>query len=100
MKLSELLQATEVIRIIGSLDPEITGLHYDSRSVAAGGLFFAVKGVNADGHDFIPAAVANGAAALVVENSNKLPAGMTAVEVADSRLAMAQIAAAFYGRPT
>ena len=58
MKLSELLQATAVIKVSGSTDPDISGLHHDSRSVCPGGLFFALKGVNADGHDFIPAAVA------------------------------------------
>ncbi len=100
MKLSELLQATRVIKVLGTVDPEITGLHHDSRTTTGNGLFFAVKGANADGHDFIRAAVANGATALIVENNENLPAGITAVLVADVRLAMAQIAAAFYGRPT
>lgn len=100
MKLSELLQATAVIKVIGNLDPDISGLHHDSRTTGSGGLFFALKGVVADGHRFVVAAVANGAAALVVESSENLPAGITAVLVADARLAMAEIAAAFYGRPT
>jgi UDP-N-acetylmuramoyl-L-alanyl-D-glutamate--2,6-diaminopimelate ligase len=100
MKLSELLQATAVIRVIGTMDPEITGLHHDSRTAGPGGLFFALKGVNADGHRFVPAAIANGAAAVIVEDSDNLPAGITAVQVDDARLAMAEIAAAFYGRPT
>jgi len=100
MKLSELLQATAVIKVSGSMDPDISGLHYDSRTVSPGGLFFALKGVNADGHDFIPAAVANGAAALVVEDSGSIHQGITVVQVADARLAMAEMAAAFYGRPT
>jgi len=100
MKLSQLLQATAVIKVIGTVDPEISGLHHDSRTVCSGGLFFALKGVHADGHLFIPAAVANGAAALIVENCGNIPPGVTAVQVAEARLAMAEIAAAFYGRPT
>lgn len=100
MKLSELLQATTVIRVSGAADPEISGLYHDSRAVTGGGLFFALKGVNADGHRFLAAAVAQGAAALVVEQCEAVPPGVTVVQVADSRLAMAQIAAAYYGRPT
>lgn len=102
MKLSELLQATAVIKCSGNADLQISGLHHDSRTVSPGGLFFALKGVNADGHDFIAAAVANGAAAVIVENGDRLPSasGITAVQVDDARLAMAEIAARFHGRPT
>jgi UDP-N-acetylmuramoyl-L-alanyl-D-glutamate--2,6-diaminopimelate ligase len=100
MKLSELLQATAVIRVSGDPDPQVSGLHYDSRTVSSGGIFFALKGVTTDGHDYLEAAVAQGAVALVVENSRNVPPGVTAVLVSDARLAMSQIAAAFYGRPT
>jgi UDP-N-acetylmuramoyl-L-alanyl-D-glutamate--2,6-diaminopimelate ligase len=100
MKLSELLKSTSVQKVLGSVDPEITGLHHDSRTVAPGGLFFALKGVSADGHAFIPSAVANGAAAVIVEENVSLPSGIAAVKVADSRLAMAEMAAAFFGDPT
>ena len=100
MKLSELLKSTSVQKVIGSVDPEITGLHHDSRTVGPGGLFFALKGVSADGHVFIPSAAANGAVAVIVEENVSLPSGIVAVKVADSRLAMAEIAAAFFGDPT
>ncbi len=42
------------------------GYSIDSRTIAAGELFFAVKGERADGHDFVEAALANGALAAVV----------------------------------
>ena len=100
MKLSELLKLTSVLQVIGSVDPEIAGLHHDSRTVGPGGLFFALKGVAADGHAFIPAAVTRGAVAVVVEENVSLPSGIVAIKVADSRLAMAEIAASFYGDPT
>ena len=100
MKLSELLKSTSVQKVLGSVDPEITGLHHDSRTVVPGGLFFALRGVSADGHAFIPSAAASGAVAVVAEDPESLPAGIVAVKVADTRLAMAEIAAAFFGDPT
>jgi UDP-N-acetylmuramoyl-L-alanyl-D-glutamate--2,6-diaminopimelate ligase len=77
---------------------EIAGLAYDSRRVEAGTLFFCVKGFQSDGHDFAAAAVAAGAAALVVERP--LGLGVPELLVESSRAAMAPIAARFYGEPS
>ena len=82
-------------------DPVIRGLSYDSRSVAAGDLFFAVRGANVDGHDYLEQALALGAAAFVVE---ELPPGLDlggrpVVVVRDSRRALAPVASSFYGNP-
>ncbi len=77
---------------------EIAGLAYDSRAVRGGELFFCVSGFQRDGHEFAPQAVANGAAALVVERP--LGLGVPEVLVRSARAAMAPIAARFYGRPT
>jgi UDP-N-acetylmuramoyl-L-alanyl-D-glutamate--2,6-diaminopimelate ligase len=76
---------------------EIDALAYDSRRVHPGTLFFCVPGFRADGHEFAPAAVAAGAAALVVERP--LGLGVPEVRVASVRAAMAPIAARFYGEP-
>jgi UDP-N-acetylmuramoyl-L-alanyl-D-glutamate--2,6-diaminopimelate ligase len=100
MKLSELLQYIEYEMINGSSDPDITGIHYDSRTVKPGGLFFALKGVSVDGHSFIPQAISNGAAAVVVEDAGTFCPGVVTVRSADSRHAMAKAAAAFHGDPT
>jgi UDP-N-acetylmuramoyl-L-alanyl-D-glutamate--2,6-diaminopimelate ligase len=79
-------------------DPEITGLAFDSRAVTAGDLFFCVTGLQSDGHEFAPAAVENGAAALVVERPLELL--VPQLQVASARAAMAPMAASFYGDPT
>ena len=100
MKLSKLLQSIEYEKINGSGDPEISGIHYDSRTVKPGGLFFALKGATVDGHAFIPAAVANGAVAVVVEDGPAGPDGIALITTADSRGAMARAAAVFYGDAT
>jgi UDP-N-acetylmuramoyl-L-alanyl-D-glutamate--2,6-diaminopimelate ligase len=80
-------------------DPaEVSGLAYDSRGVSPGSLFFCVRGYESDGHDFAAAAVAAGAAALVVERS--LDLGVPEILVESSRAAMGPLAARFYGEPT
>lgn len=100
MKLSELLQSSAYKKITGSYDPEITGIYYDSRTVKPGGLFFALKGGSVDGHRFIPAAVANGAVAVVVEDDVILPDSIAVVTTADARTVMARVAAVFSGDVT
>ena len=100
MKLSQLLKNAAIDNISGSLDLEITGVHHDSRTVEPGGLFFALKGVTADGCDFIPAAIANGAVAIVAERPLDLPPNVTLVQSSDARRLMARVAANYYGDPT
>ena len=65
--LKELLQNTPVTALHGDDSAAVAGLVYDSRAVGQGDCFFAVRGTQNDGHDFIPAAVAKGAAAVVCE---------------------------------
>ena len=60
-------------RPVGTLPEGITGISIDSRSIAPGEAFFAIKGDRVDGHDFAGIAVANGAALIVVSEA-KLPA--------------------------
>jgi UDP-N-acetylmuramoyl-L-alanyl-D-glutamate--2,6-diaminopimelate ligase len=99
MKLSELLSCLCEAVVTGDSDIEIEGLHYDSRQVRAGGVFFALRGVKSDGCAFAEGAVKSGAVAVVSE----LPcavAGATLVQVPNARLAMSLMAARFYGQPT
>ncbi|MGI6066991.1 MAG: Mur ligase domain-containing protein, partial [Bacillota bacterium] len=51
----------------GDLNKIITGIQYDSRKIKPGDIFVCIKGLKSDGHDYIPQAVENGAAALLVE---------------------------------
>lgn len=60
-------------RPIGNMPQGVTGISIDSRAIAPGEAFFAIKGDRVDGHDFASFAVANGAALLVV-SEGKLPA--------------------------
>jgi UDP-N-acetylmuramoyl-L-alanyl-D-glutamate--2,6-diaminopimelate ligase len=82
-------------------DPVIGGVTYDSRAVAPGDAFFALRGAEVDGHDYLEQALELGAEALFVE---ELPAGLpllgrAAVVVPDARRALAPVARHFFGAP-
>jgi UDP-N-acetylmuramyl-tripeptide synthetase len=83
-------------------DPVIRSITYDSQSVSAGALFFALRGAVVDGHDYLQQAIELGAAAVVVD---RIPPdldlrGRPVAVVNDSRRALAPIAARFYGDPS
>ena len=78
---------------------EITGVSSDSRKVTRGDLFVAVPGTKADGLQFVPQAVAAGAAALMAERAPEhLPEGVAFVRTGNVRRALALAAARFYPR--
>jgi UDP-N-acetylmuramoyl-L-alanyl-D-glutamate--2,6-diaminopimelate ligase len=99
MELAQLAAAQEGARIVGEGSVEIADLAYDSRKVEPGTLFFCVRGQKVDGHEFGPRVVEEGAAALVVERE-LTDLAVPQVVVADSRAAMAPLAARFWGDPT
>jgi UDP-N-acetylmuramoyl-L-alanyl-D-glutamate--2,6-diaminopimelate ligase len=67
-------------------DTVITSVTHDSRKVTEGTLFVAIAGMASDGHDFIPDAVASGAACLLVEHP--VEADIAQIVVPDTRKAM------------
>jgi len=77
----------------------VRGVHQDSRRVARGDLFVARKGAHADGARFIEAAIANGAAALLVDRESAVPVSLPCIRVSDTRIGLALAAAAVYGHP-
>ncbi len=99
MKLRRIIGDVEVLSHRGDLDVEISDIFYDSRSVAAGGLFVAIKGFTVDGHRYIGDAVARGAAAVVVQEDLDLPNAVV-VRVKDSRAALGELADTFFGSPS
>jgi UDP-N-acetylmuramoyl-L-alanyl-D-glutamate--2,6-diaminopimelate ligase len=101
MKLQELIQELEVVRVTGGTDMEISAVTFDSREVQPGSLFVAVTGTASDGHDYIPQAIDRGAVAVVCEYvPGGSPENTAFIEVADARKAIALIAAAWYGHPS
>ena len=82
------------------LDAPIRSVCCDSRAAGADSLFFCLRGMRSDGHDFAPAAYRQGTRAFVVEQPlPALPRDAAVIRVPDSRAALADGAAAFYGYP-
>ncbi|OFZ31541.1 MAG: UDP-N-acetylmuramoyl-L-alanyl-D-glutamate--2,6-diaminopimelate ligase [Bdellovibrionales bacterium RIFCSPHIGHO2_01_FULL_40_29] len=107
MKLQQLFsyfdaKSISVEELADSNEPEVSGIFFNARQVISGSVFVAIKGFKSDGHEFLTQAVENGAAALVVENKSNIPASFTGkvLEVVDSRVALDQLAAIFYGFPS
>jgi len=72
MKLRQLIEPLQAegspgARLIGDGDVEVRAVHEDSRQIAPGDVFVAVKGLTSDGHGFVEAAVERGAVAVIVE---------------------------------
>ncbi len=98
MELERLIAALAPEAVVGMAAAEVRDLAYDARAVTPGAVFFCVPGSMADGHDYAPQAVENGAVALVVERA--LEHEVTQLVVPDARAAMATAADVFFGEPT
>jgi UDP-N-acetylmuramoyl-L-alanyl-D-glutamate--2,6-diaminopimelate ligase len=98
MQLKVLAHALAPHRVIGTLDREVESIAYDSRRVQSNTLFVAIRGEKSDGHQFVDQAIEQGASVIVAEREIASPRA-TCLVVDDSRLALADLSAAFYGRP-
>lgn len=101
MILKDLLRGIRVTETIGREETEISGVAIDSRKIAKGGLFVAMKGTQVDGHKFIPKAIELGAAAILCENlPDNLEEGVAYVVVPDTEDIVGEVATRFYGNPS
>ena len=98
--LSDLLAGASTTAIDGPADISVSAITADSRAVGPGSAFVAVRGFTHDGHAFVAEAVARGARAVVVEHAVAAAPGATVVTVPDTRVALAQMSAAFFGHPS
>ncbi|MBC7283611.1 UDP-N-acetylmuramoyl-L-alanyl-D-glutamate--2,6-diaminopimelate ligase [Hoeflea sp.] len=102
MKLSALIAALPSQTLTApettGLDLTVTGLTADSRTVEPGNLFFALAGVKADGARFAADAASKGAVAIIAAADAALDGmDLPVFRAADPRLALARMAAAFFG---
>ncbi len=100
MKLSLLLKNIKPLQVVGSDDVDITGINIDSRKIADGHLFVAMKGTQVDGHRFIGKAIEQGARAVLCEDLPEETTGVTFVQVESTEDAVGKVATLFYGDPS
>ncbi|MGI9086697.1 MAG: UDP-N-acetylmuramoyl-L-alanyl-D-glutamate--2,6-diaminopimelate ligase [Chthoniobacterales bacterium] len=99
MLLKNLLTAIEPRAVLGAVDRPVESVAYDSRRVQKNALFVALRGEKSDGHQFIDQAIEKGASVIVTERECQ-QSRATCVQVPNTRTALADLAAAFYERPT
>lgn len=93
LSLLEILEATGGGEVGGTQVGEtFSTFHTDSRDVKQGGIFFALRGAEMDGHRFVADAIARGAAAVVVERRTQIPTGIVEVVVPDTWKALFALA--------
>lgn len=95
-----LIQALQPISIQGSLDRAVSELVFDSRQAKAGSMFFAIRGTQTDGHQYLSQVIEKGCDMVVVEDEIDLPTHVTCIRVANSSEALGKMATAFYDFPS
>lgn len=99
--LQDILYKVSIRSVKGSTAVEVNDITIDSRAVTAGACFIAVRGVNTDGHQFIPMAMEKGALVVVCEElPANLPDEVVFIQVENSAEAAGYIAHHFFGNPS
>lgn len=99
MILKELIKDTGYKLCSGSLDIEVSSLIYDSRKVEKGSAFVCIRGSSVDGHLFIEEVIQKGASVIILEEECSVPEHVTVLQYSDTRLALAELSAAWFGHP-
>ncbi len=106
MKLKEILVGVEGLKVRGNLDVDVKNIEKDSRNIVQGSMFIAIKGFEADGHEYILKAVEQGASVVMAEEGvnleiiKKIPATVTVIVAKDTRYALAICSCNFYNNPS
>lgn len=98
-RLKDLAALVEGAEIAGDPQTVITDIVQDSRQVSRGAMFVALAGAHVDGHTFISAAAAKGAAAVLTETETTVPPGMAVLRVPCMKTALSIIVPAFWDYP-
>lgn len=101
MELCKLIEKIDYTLVQGSIeDINIKAVVSDNRKVEKECLFVCIVGANFDGHSVALDVAKMGAAAIVISKDiENLPANVTVIKVSDTRLAYANISAAWFGHP-
>ena len=99
--LKDILYGVGLTAVSGTTAKLVNHICFDSREVGMDDVFVAIRGTQSDGHDFIEKAVSSGANAIVCEElPENLINEVSYLEVADSKAALAVMAANYYNNPS
>lgn len=99
--LKDILYKVSIEAVKGSTDVAIQKIEFDSRKVELNDVFVAIRGTVSNGHDFIEKALNQGAAVIVCDTfPTVIVNGVTYVQVKDTNLALAFLAANYYDNPS
>lgn len=105
MKWPDLIANIAAIRSAGSSSGRVTGVEYDSRRVAPGAVFVAIKGGSTDGNRYIEKSLAAGALGIITDSMETfdryaaIKAELPMLQVEHGRRALAQASSSFFGHP-
>lgn len=100
--LKDILTNVSIVKLIGDDSISINELQFDSRNISSNDVFFALKGMLVNGHDYIEKAINLGAKVIVLEDQNKIinTNNICYVLVKNTHSALATIAANYFGNPS
>lgn len=98
--LADIVLDGDVEATFGALNLTVSVLTADSRMADENALFFAIRGTQVDGHQFVNQAIENGCKAVVVDHKIELPNEVTQIIVGDTADALGKAAANFYNKPS
>ena len=101
MKIKQLIEKTQPVRIVGNDELEVTGIEINSKLVGKGNAFVAIVGTQTDGHQYIPMAIDKGATCIVCQTlPEELHEGVTYVLYADTEAVVGPLATRYFDDPT
>jgi UDP-N-acetylmuramoyl-L-alanyl-D-glutamate--2,6-diaminopimelate ligase len=100
-ELGSIINSINPLEVVGDINKKISNLVIDSRKAAQGSLFFAWVGTQTDGHQYIDAAIEQGAVAVVCERIPDEPKeAVTYLKVENSMAIVGAVASAWYQYPS
>lgn len=104
MLLQYLIENLTNVKVTGESTIDVNKIEYDSKKIESGDVFVSIRGYEQDGNNFINEAIESGAKCVVLEQGSfdisSINKNITVVEVENSRIALATMAATYYGNPS
>ncbi|MGQ3089021.1 UDP-N-acetylmuramoyl-L-alanyl-D-glutamate--2,6-diaminopimelate ligase, partial [Flavobacterium sp.] len=101
MVLRDILYKTSIEAVSGPTDIAVNKMEFDSRAIAPGDAFVAIRGTQSDGHGYIDKAISLGAVVVVCEAMpENLSENVTYIQVKSASAALATMAANYFGNPS